>query len=90
MIPLFVAYYNLVREHQALGNKTPVQAAGIDLKLGKDKWIGLIKKAHNNQQRRFNNQVILPSPTAITAFHQCQISSNTFPRNNLVGQKMNS
>lgn len=30
---LFVAYYNLVREHQAIG-KTPAQAAGIDLKLG--------------------------------------------------------
>jgi hypothetical protein len=47
MIPLFVAYYNLVREHQAI-NKTPAKAAGIDLKLGKDKWIGLIKKANKN------------------------------------------
>ena len=34
MLPLFVAYYNLVREHQAIG-KTPAQAAGIDLKLEK-------------------------------------------------------
>jgi hypothetical protein len=47
MIPLFVAYYSLVREHQALG-KTPAKAAGRDLKLGKDKWIGLIKKANKN------------------------------------------
>jgi hypothetical protein len=47
MIPLFVAYYNLVREHQALG-KTPAKAAVIDLKLRKDKWIGLIKKANKN------------------------------------------
>jgi len=45
MIPLFAAYYNLVREHQAIG-KTPAKAAGIDLKLGHDKWNGLIKRAH--------------------------------------------
>jgi hypothetical protein len=38
MIPLYTAYYNLVREHQAI-NKTPAKAAGIDLKLGHDKWI---------------------------------------------------
>jgi transposase-like protein len=42
MIPLFAAYYNLVREHQSIG-KTPAKAAGIDLKLGHDKWNGLIK-----------------------------------------------
>ncbi len=36
MLPLFTAYYNLVREHQAI-EKTPVEAAGIDLKLGNDK-----------------------------------------------------
>jgi hypothetical protein len=45
MIPLFAAYYNLVREHQAIG-KTSAKAAGIDLKLGHDKWNGLIKRAH--------------------------------------------
>ena len=45
MIPLFAAYYNLVREHQAI-NKTPAMAAGIDLNLGHDKWNGLIKRAH--------------------------------------------
>jgi hypothetical protein len=45
MIPLFAAYYNLVREHQAIG-ETPAKAAGIDLKLGYDKWNGLIKRAH--------------------------------------------
>jgi hypothetical protein len=46
MIPLFVAYYNMIREHQAL-EKTPAEAAGLE-KLGKDKWINLIKKAHKN------------------------------------------
>jgi transposase-like protein len=44
MLPLFSAYYNLIREHQAIG-KTPAKAAGIDLKLGHDKWKGVIKKA---------------------------------------------
>ena len=44
MLPLFVAYYNLIREHQALG-KTPAAAAGINAKLGKDKWLDLIRKA---------------------------------------------
>ena len=49
MLPLFIAYYNLIREHQALG-MTPAQAAGIDLKFGNDKWIGLIKKAHQKSK----------------------------------------
>lgn len=43
MLPLFVAYYNLIREHQAIG-KTPGEAAGMK-KLGKDKWLDLIRKA---------------------------------------------
>jgi transposase-like protein len=37
-------YYNHLREHQALG-KTPAQAAGLDLDLGKNQWESLIKKA---------------------------------------------
>ncbi len=45
MIPLYTAYYNLVREHQAI-KKTPAKAAGIDLKLGHNKWNGLIIRAH--------------------------------------------
>jgi hypothetical protein len=45
MLPLFVAYYNLIREHQAI-DKTPAKAAGIDLGMSRDKWIEVIKKAH--------------------------------------------
>jgi hypothetical protein len=45
IIPLFAGYYNLVREHQAIG-KTPAKAAGIDLKLGHDKLNGLMNQAH--------------------------------------------
>ncbi len=50
------------------------------------------KQPQNNQQQQLqlHNQVILPSPTTATAFHQCQVSSNISRRNNLVGQKMNS
>jgi transposase-like protein len=48
MLPLFVAYYNLIREHQAIG-KTPAAAAGIKLKKGKDKWLELIKQAAEHQ-----------------------------------------
>jgi hypothetical protein len=47
MIPLYTAYYNLVREHQAI-NKTPAKAAGIDLKLGHDMWNEL--KAYKHKQ----------------------------------------
>lgn len=43
MLPLFVAYYNLVREHQALG-MTPGQKAGLK-GLGREKWLELIKQA---------------------------------------------
>lgn len=45
MLPLFVAYYNLIREDQAI-DKTPAKTAGIDLGLSHDKWIEVIKKAH--------------------------------------------
>lgn len=48
MLPLFVAYYNLIRDHQALG-KTPAEAAGIKLKGGKDRWLELIKQANEWQ-----------------------------------------
>ncbi len=45
MLPLFVAYYNLIREHHAI-DKTPAKAAGIDLGMSDDEWIEAIKKAH--------------------------------------------
>lgn len=47
--PFFTADYNLAREHQAI-KKTPVKAAGFNLKLGHDKWNGLIKKAYKHKQ----------------------------------------
>ncbi|VVB87340.1 Integrase core domain protein [uncultured archaeon] len=41
----FKAFYNHIRPHQALNRKTPAQAAGIDFKLGRNRWMGMIKKS---------------------------------------------
>jgi len=43
------AYYNLIREHQALEGKTPAEASGIGTPIGSNKWLELIRKA---QQKR--------------------------------------
>ena len=34
----------LMSGHSALNEKTPSEVAGIDLSLGKNKWVGLIEK----------------------------------------------
>ena len=41
-------YYNFIRPHQALNGKTPAEVAGLDLNLGENKWLSLIKKGANN------------------------------------------
>jgi transposase-like protein len=51
MLPLFVAYYNLIREHQALG-KTPGEAAGLRLNKSKDRWLELIKQADEKTRNK--------------------------------------
>jgi len=38
-------YYNFIRPHQSLDGKTPAEMANIDLRLGKNRWLSLIKKA---------------------------------------------
>ena len=43
----FKAYYNFIRPHQALNGKTPAEAAGINLKLGKEKWLDIIRNSVN-------------------------------------------
>jgi hypothetical protein len=47
----FKAYYNFVRPNQALGGKTPAEAAGVDLELGENRWLELVKKAIENKKR---------------------------------------
>jgi len=39
------AYYNLIREHQALEGRTPSEVAGIETPIGNNKWLELIRKA---------------------------------------------
>ena len=38
-------YYNFVRKHQGIGNKTPQEKAIPHLDLGVNKWLGLIRLA---------------------------------------------
>jgi len=41
----FRTFYNHIRPHMALGGETPGQAAGLDLKLGRNRWLGMIQKS---------------------------------------------
>ncbi len=41
----FKAFYNRIRPHQALDGRTPAQAAGINLNLGRNRWLGMIQKS---------------------------------------------
>ncbi len=38
-------YYNFIKPHMALNGKTPAEMAGLDLNLGNDKWLDLIKQS---------------------------------------------
>ena len=40
----FQDYYNYIREHQAIGT-TPAQKAGVSLKLGENRWLGILKQS---------------------------------------------
>ena len=41
----FKTYYNYIRPHMALGNKTPAEKANINLHLGQNRWDSLIKQS---------------------------------------------
>ena len=45
----FRIYYNFIRPHMALSGKTPSEQAGIDLELGNNKWLSLIKANRKKQ-----------------------------------------
>jgi len=48
-------YYNFIRPHQSLNGKTPSEMANIDLDLGRNKWLNLIKKANvTNSQKQLS------------------------------------
>jgi transposase-like protein len=40
----FRIYYNFIRPHMSLSGKTPAQQAKLNLKLGQNKWLSLIRK----------------------------------------------
>jgi len=44
----FRTYYNFIRPHQSLEGKTPAEVSGLDLDLGENKWLSLIKRASAN------------------------------------------
>ncbi len=48
----FKAFYNHIRPHMALKGKTPAQAVGIDLKLGRNRWMGMIQKSVEHQKNK--------------------------------------
>jgi len=47
----FNAFYNHTKPRQALDSRTPAQAAGIDLKLGRNRWMGMIQKSVEHQKK---------------------------------------
>jgi hypothetical protein len=47
----FKAFYNHIRLHMALKGQTPAQAAGIDLKLGGNRWMGMIQKSERSTRK---------------------------------------
>ncbi len=54
----FRIYYNFIRPHMGLDNKTPAEAAGINLELnGGNRWLELIRKStnHNNNNNQDSN-----------------------------------
>lgn len=46
----FITYYNFIRKHQGLNGLTPSQMANIDLKLGRNRWLGLLKQSLENRK----------------------------------------
>lgn len=45
----FQVYYNFIKLHMGLDNKTPAEAAGLNLVLDKNRWLSLIKQAAKYQ-----------------------------------------
>jgi hypothetical protein len=41
----FRNYYNFLRPHMGIDNKTPAKEAGLDLELGRNRVKGLIKQS---------------------------------------------
>lgn len=44
-------YYDLIRQHMGLNGKIPIQEAGVKMKFNGNRWLELIKKAVEVQQK---------------------------------------
>ncbi|MFH1445156.1 MAG: DDE-type integrase/transposase/recombinase [Nanoarchaeota archaeon] len=44
----FRTYYNFIRPHEGLNGLTPAQVAGINLNLGQNRWMNIIKVSNQN------------------------------------------
>jgi transposase-like protein len=88
-------FHNYVRPHMALDNRTPADAAGIDVQ-GQDKWLTLIQNA-----KRENDKRLLPrrlvSPKATTRGHltdvmkqETSLNTSTIPKASLHRRKPSS
>jgi putative transposase len=44
MMDGYKIYYNFVRPHMGLNSKTPAEVAGLNLELGKNRWLSLIEQ----------------------------------------------
>ena len=44
--------HNFVKPHMGFNNQTPAEVAGINLALGKNKWLGLIRIAVKQEKQR--------------------------------------
>ncbi len=51
----FRSYYNFVRPHMGISNMTPSKMAGIDLDLGSNRWLNLIRLAKANEKLNKEN-----------------------------------
>ena len=47
----WTVYYNYIRHHTALRGSTPAEAAGINIKLGRNRWQTLILRNNWKRQR---------------------------------------
>ena len=66
MIDGWRIYYNFIRPHQALDGKTPAEMANLDLHLGENKWLSLIKQSVQDREIPKNNAKKVSNEAKIT------------------------
>ena len=44
-------YYNFLRPHMSLENETPAKEADINLELGRNRWLSIIRKSAISRRR---------------------------------------